>query len=66
MQELKYYQTIVKRNGEYKKRCLYCSHKFEIGEHIEWVYNMAYTPFCLGHLEKWANEKRRGFLLEKL
>lgn len=67
MQEIKYYQGMVKRNGEFKKRCPYCNKKFVIGDIIEWIYNSGgYHPFCLGHMEKWANKKRREFILEKL
>jgi hypothetical protein len=67
MQDLRYYESIVKRKGEFKKRCLHCNKKFEVGDVIEYIVNSGgYHPFCLGHLEEWANLKRRSYLLEKL
>jgi hypothetical protein len=67
MQEMKYGQMLKKKGVILKKKCFYCEHKFENGETLEYLFNGGgYNPFCMGHLEKWANEKRRGYILEKL
>ena len=67
MQELGYRQEIVKENGSFRKKCVYCNKKFIKGDCVEWIHNSgAYHPFCMGHLEKWANERRRGYMIEKL
>lgn len=51
-----------------QSKCEYCDKLFKSGAHIEMIYNPGgyYIYFCLGHMEKWAKEKRRSFLLEKL
>ena len=67
MQNLSYYQRIKSKQHIYKKRCLFCDAKFKDGDIVEEIYlNGAYSPFCLGHLEKWATNCRRTFLLDKL
>jgi len=67
MQELGYKQEVVKSNGSFRKRCPHCNKKFVTGDCVEWIYNSGgYHPFCLGHMEVWAKEKRLGYLLEKL
>jgi hypothetical protein len=71
MSFLKYSQKFLGSYGK-KVKCEYCNANLE-NESVEMLEHVHYTGgsyspvyFCFGHLEKWAKDQRREYMLNKL